>query len=62
MLCRTPLGGRGGRRDAEAVVLYAFDLLYLDGKDIRSQPLTERRAQLSSLIRKAAPAIQLSEE
>jgi bifunctional non-homologous end joining protein LigD len=31
----------------------AFDLLHLDGEDVRAQPLTERRAMLDALIRRA---------
>ncbi len=32
--------------------LFAFDLLYLDGKDITKKPYVERRAQLSKVISK----------
>ena len=38
---------RGGQR----LVLFAFDLLHLDGKDLRSTPPIERRAMLRKLIR-----------
>jgi bifunctional non-homologous end joining protein LigD len=34
----------------ERMVYYAFDLLYLDGKDLRSLPIEQRKAQLESLI------------
>jgi len=34
------LGGRFGKRFASEARLYAFDLLYLNGHDLRSQPLT----------------------
>ncbi len=45
------------------VVLYAFDLLFLDGRDLRSLPLNERRAALEKLFGKpASGAIFLSEE
>lgn len=40
---------RGGRR----LILYAFDLLRADGKDVRSAPLVERRTLLRNLIRPA---------
>jgi bifunctional non-homologous end joining protein LigD len=40
-------------------VTVAFDLLYLDGYDLRKLPLTERKAQLKKLI--ANTAIQFSE-
>jgi bifunctional non-homologous end joining protein LigD len=33
-----------------SIVLYAFDLLHLDGRDLRPEALRERRAQLKILI------------
>jgi bifunctional non-homologous end joining protein LigD len=42
------------------LVFVGFDLLYLDGKDIRARPLIERRAALVKLIGDAAGAIQFS--
>lgn len=36
-----------GRTDA--VVYYAFDLLHLNGKDLRALPLTERKEHLAAL-------------
>ncbi|HLH50444.1 MAG TPA: non-homologous end-joining DNA ligase [Roseiarcus sp.] len=54
------------RLDGESraeVVLYAFDLLWLDGRDLRSLPLGARRTALEDLIGKpASGAILLSEE
>jgi bifunctional non-homologous end joining protein LigD len=47
-------------KDSEAFA-YAFDLLAMDGADIRLQPLSERRKQLAKLLRKAKPGIRLSE-
>jgi bifunctional non-homologous end joining protein LigD len=35
-------------------VFYAFDLLYLNGRDLRQLPLTERKEKLRSLIEKSA--------
>jgi DNA ligase D-like protein (predicted ligase) len=32
------------------LIFYAFDLLHLDGKDLRDQPLLERRARLKELL------------
>ena len=32
-------------------VFYAFDLLWVDGHDLRNQPLIERKRQLASLVR-----------
>ena len=49
------------RRGAGAVaVLYAFDLLELDGDDLRNLPIETRKATLASLLRKighAAPTV-----
>src|SRR5262249_3871483 len=43
-------------RQREApLVYYAFDLLYLDGADLRAAPLVERKALLKRLVA-AAPA------
>jgi len=39
--------GRGDR-----LVYYLFDLLYLDGEDLRGEPLTERKARLQELLGK----------
>jgi bifunctional non-homologous end joining protein LigD len=48
-------------RDDEAV-LFAFDLLRLDGEDLRKRPLRERRDLLRSLLSNAPPELRLSEE
>ncbi|MCV9965438.1 non-homologous end-joining DNA ligase [Pararhizobium sp. BT-229] len=57
------LGGRGGKRNAEAVVFYAFDLLYFDGHDLRRMELSERRHLLESILPEAQGGpIRLSEE
>lgn len=44
------------------VVYYAFDLLYLDGYDLRGAPLVERKAALKSLLRGAPARMQLSDD
>jgi len=44
------------------LVYYAFDLLRLDGTDLRSRALIERREQLAKLLKKAPWNIKLSEE
>jgi len=41
--------------------LYGFDLLALNGEDLRSHPGEIHRATLTRLLRKAAPGIRLSE-
>jgi hypothetical protein len=54
------------RLDGESraeVALYAFDLLFIDGRDLRPLRLSERRAALEGLIgRPTSGAINLSEE
>jgi bifunctional non-homologous end joining protein LigD len=44
------------------LMLYAFDLLHLDGQDLRFRSLEERRDRLRALLRKTPPSIQFSEE
>lgn len=41
---------RGWHRGADPVVLCAFDLLMLAGRDIRMQPIEERRARLRTML------------
>ena len=55
---RTALAGRGGSR---AAFLYGFDLLELDGEDLRAHPWEIRRATLKGLLRRPRPGIRLSE-
>src|SRR5262245_17405247 len=38
------------RRQSHSIILYVFDLLHLDGKDLRQESLLERRAKLQALI------------
>ena len=40
---------------------YAFDLLAIDGTDTRALPLSERKAALAHLLRKAKPGIRYTE-
>ena len=49
-----------GRHDRD-VILYAFDLLELNGKDHRSLPLEERKERLADLLAPVASGIELSE-
>ena len=49
------------RDGAPEAFLYAFDLLELDGRDLRGQPWDLRRALLTGLLRNSAPGIQLCE-
>jgi bifunctional non-homologous end joining protein LigD len=45
----------------EHVFLYAFDLLELDGQDLRREPLETRKATLASVLAKAGPGIRFNE-
>jgi len=38
------------RWQPQSIVLYAFDLMHLDGRDLRRQPLSERRSILQALV------------
>ena len=49
-----------GRRYGEAQLL-AFDLLEIDGEDLRPQPLERRKARLEKLLHGSCPGIQLTE-
>ena len=50
------------RRDAP-LIFYAFDLLHLDGKDVRREPLLERRTRLKKLVEPDPMSVlQFSEE
>jgi ATP-dependent DNA ligase len=48
------------RHDAD-VFLYAFDLIELDGDDLRREPLAVRKATLASLLARAALGLRLNE-
>jgi len=43
------------------IFLYAFDLLELDGQDLRREPLETRKATLANLLRSCGPGLQLVE-
>jgi bifunctional non-homologous end joining protein LigD len=45
----------------DRVVLCAFDLIELDGDDLRREPLVTRKATLASVVAKASPGILLNE-
>jgi ATP-dependent DNA ligase len=51
-----------GIRKQIPLVYYAFDLLNLEGTDLRSRPLIERRKLLAKLLKKAPDNIRFSEE
>jgi len=57
------LGGRGGKKVSTETLLYAFDLLYLDGIDVSNMALSERRHLLEDLLEgRPLDDIRLSEE
>jgi bifunctional non-homologous end joining protein LigD len=43
------------------VFLYAFDLIELNGDDLRRDPLEVRKATLASIVAKAGPGIRFNE-
>jgi bifunctional non-homologous end joining protein LigD len=49
------------RRADGSVLLYVFDLLELDGQDLRREPRETRKATLASLLRGCRPGVRLCE-
>ena len=49
------------RRNEVQAFLYAFDLLELDGTDLRREPLEVRKATLASILRKSRHGVRLNE-
>jgi bifunctional non-homologous end joining protein LigD len=45
----------------ETVFLYAFDLIELDGDDLRRDPLAVRKATLASVLARAAPGLRFND-
>ncbi|CAA9510668.1 MAG: DNA_ligase_IV_Ku-like [uncultured Solirubrobacteraceae bacterium] len=56
-----PQGFQALQRGAGAVALWTFDVLHLDGADLRSRPLRERREILAGLLEDAARALRHTE-
>ena len=51
------------KRRGAPLIFYAFDLLHLDGRDCRNEPLAERRRKLKKLIEPDPQSVlQFSEE
>jgi bifunctional non-homologous end joining protein LigD len=48
-------------RANDSVFLYAFDLIELNGDDLRRDPLVVRKATLASIVAKARPGIRFNE-
>src|SRR5215472_4545041 len=49
------------RGNAAALVFFLFDLLHLDGEDLRPRPLIERKERLRTLLAHAAPCLHYSD-
>ena len=49
------------RHKASDAILYAFDLLELDGADLRPLPLSDRKAKLARLLARKPAGIVLNE-
>jgi bifunctional non-homologous end joining protein LigD len=49
------------RRHDDSVFLYAFDLIELNGDEMRREPFETRKATLASLLKRAAPGLRLNE-
>ena len=49
------------RRQDGRVFLYAFDLLELNGQDLRREPIEVRKRQLVTLLRAARVGLQVNE-
>jgi bifunctional non-homologous end joining protein LigD len=49
------------RRHDAAVFLYAFDLIEVNGDDLRREPLDTRKATLASVLRRAALGLRFNE-
>jgi bifunctional non-homologous end joining protein LigD len=49
------------QRANDKIFLYAFDLIELNGDDLRRDPLEVRKATLASIVAKASPGIRLNE-
>jgi bifunctional non-homologous end joining protein LigD len=45
----------------ESIFLYAFDLIELNGDDLRPDPLKGRKATLEMILAKAGPGIRFNE-
>jgi hypothetical protein len=49
------------RHHDRSVFFYAFDLIELNGDDLRREPLEVRKVTLASVLTKAAPGVRLNE-
>jgi hypothetical protein len=49
------------RRRDSSVILFAFDLIELNGEDLRRSPIEQRKSALAKLLSRASPRIQFNE-
>ncbi len=56
------LGGRSGKVAPSSAIFFAFDLLYLDGHDLRKMELSSRRHLLAELLGDSEGDIRFSAE
>ena len=49
------------RRNESKAFLYAFDLLELNGTDLRREPIEVRKATLASILRKSRHGVRLND-
>ena len=49
------------RRNEASAFLYAFDLLELDGTDMRREPIEVRKATLASILRKSCHGVRFNQ-
>jgi hypothetical protein len=49
------------RRNEPQAFLYAFDLVELNGADLRREPVEVRKATLASILRKSRPGVRLND-
>jgi ATP-dependent DNA ligase len=49
------------RRGDQPVILVGFDLLEVDGRDLRREPIEDRKAELANLLRGSMPGLVLNE-
>ncbi|WP_058325630.1 non-homologous end-joining DNA ligase [Sinorhizobium sp. Sb3] len=61
-LLQRAVGKKPSLHEPSEIIFYAFDLLYLDGHDLRSLPLSERRRLLEPIVAGRTGAIRFSEE
>ncbi len=61
-LLQRAVGKKPSLHDANEIILMAFDLLYLDGRDLRGLPQRERRRLLEPIVAGRDGAIRYSEE